>query len=148
MVNLTVVLASLCTLSLISFSLSEFQTLKVQLEGEVTLQCANFSTLIAHIIWFKLNDGPNATVISLMLTPDVNATMKNGFKDRFLMTSNITHVFLNIKNVNSSDSGLYFCGTYKDGSAVIVGGTCLQVYGKIIQKNINTFLLKALLDNK
>uniref|UniRef100_A0A3B3BLS8 Immunoglobulin V-set domain-containing protein n=1 Tax=Oryzias melastigma TaxID=30732 RepID=A0A3B3BLS8_ORYME len=148
MVNLTVVLASLCTLSLISFSLSEFHTVKVQLEGEVTLQCSNFSTLIVHIIWFKLNDGPNATVISSMFTADVNATMKNGFKDRFLMTSNITHVFLNIKNVNSSDSGLYFCGNNKNGGPVIVGATCLQVYGKIIQKNINKFLLKAPLNNK
>uniref|UniRef100_A0A3B3CIF4 Immunoglobulin subtype domain-containing protein n=1 Tax=Oryzias melastigma TaxID=30732 RepID=A0A3B3CIF4_ORYME len=147
MVNLTVVLAVLYTLSLISVSLSEFHTVKVQLEGEVTLQCSNFSTLISHIFWFKLNDGPNATVISSMLTPEVNAMIKNGFKDRFLMTSNITHVFLNIKNVNSSDSGLYFCGNNKDGSAVIVGATCLQVYGKIIQKNIHKLLLKALLDN-
>uniref|UniRef100_A0A3B3HAP0 Ig-like domain-containing protein n=1 Tax=Oryzias latipes TaxID=8090 RepID=A0A3B3HAP0_ORYLA len=132
MVNLTLVLALLCTLSLISLSTPEFHTLKVQLEGEVTLKCSNFSDLISNILWFKLNDGPNATIISSMITSDSNASMKDGFKERFFMTSNITHVFLNIKNVNFSDSGLYFCG-HKDGArAVIFGATYLLVNGKII----------------
>uniref|UniRef100_A0A3P9I9X0 Ig-like domain-containing protein n=1 Tax=Oryzias latipes TaxID=8090 RepID=A0A3P9I9X0_ORYLA len=132
MVNLTLVLALLCTLSLISLSTPEFHTVKVQPEGEVTLKCSNFSNYISNILWFKLNAGPNATIISSMIASDFNASMKDGFKENFLMTSNITHVFLNIKNVNLSDSGLYFCG-HKDGaSAAIFGATHLLVYGKII----------------
>nr|NP_001131063.1 novel immune-type receptor 3 precursor [Oryzias latipes]ACB86913.1 novel immune-type receptor 3 isoform 1 [Oryzias latipes] len=132
MVNLTLVLALLCTLSLISLSTPEFHTVKVQPEGEVTLKCSNFSNLIFYILWFKLNDGPNATIISSMITSDSNASKRDGFKERFLMTSNIPHVFLNIKNVNLSDSGLYFCGHKNSTSAVIFGATYLLVYGKII----------------
>uniref|UniRef100_A0A3B3CHM6 Immunoglobulin V-set domain-containing protein n=1 Tax=Oryzias melastigma TaxID=30732 RepID=A0A3B3CHM6_ORYME len=127
---------------LISFSLSEFHTVKVQLEGEVTLQCSNFSTLIVHIIWFKLNDGPNATVISSMFTADVNAMIKNGFKDRFLMTSNITHVFLNIKNVNSFDSGLYFCGNNKDG-ILYCCPFCVEVPSCIRSVTVSYLLFKT-----
>uniref|UniRef100_A0A3B3HX92 Ig-like domain-containing protein n=1 Tax=Oryzias latipes TaxID=8090 RepID=A0A3B3HX92_ORYLA len=132
MVNLTLVLVLLCTLSLISLSTPEFHTVKVQPEGEVTLKCSNFSNFISYIVWFKLNDGRNATIISSMITSESNVSMKDGFKERFFMTSNITHVFLNIKNVNLSDSGLYFCGHRGSTSAVIFGATYLLVYGKII----------------
>uniref|UniRef100_A0A8C7XSE2 Immunoglobulin V-set domain-containing protein n=1 Tax=Oryzias sinensis TaxID=183150 RepID=A0A8C7XSE2_9TELE len=67
-----------------------------------------------------------------MIASDSNVSMRDGFKERFLMTSNITHVFLNIKSVNFSDSGLYFCGHKNGASAVIFGATHLLVYGKII----------------
>ncbi|XP_078792433.1 uncharacterized protein LOC105353772 [Oryzias latipes] len=145
MVNLTLVLALLCTLSLISLSTPEFHTAKVQPEGEVTLKCSNFSNLISNILWFKLNDGRNATIISSMITSESNATMLDGFKERFFMTSNITHVFLNIKNVNFSDSGLYFCGHRGSTSAVIFGATHLLVYEMSRSPELLTIILGSII---
>ncbi|KAK2812308.1 hypothetical protein Q5P01_000035 [Channa striata] len=44
------------------------------------------------------------------------------------MTSNSTTIFLWIKPTASTDSGLYFCGSYAEGrSTVIVHGTYLKV---------------------
>ncbi|XP_023821716.1 uncharacterized protein LOC111946309 [Oryzias latipes] len=145
MVNLTLVLALLCTLSLISLSTPEFHTVKVQPEGEVTLKCSNFSNFISYIVWFKLNDGRNATIISSMITSESNVSMKDGFKERFFMTSNITHVFLNIKNVNLSDSGLYFCGHRGSTSAVIFGATYLLVYEMSRSPDLQTVIVGSII---
>ncbi|KAM4536793.1 uncharacterized protein PAE49_021249 [Odontesthes bonariensis] len=128
MMSFTLMLALLCTFSWISASVSEFHTVEVQPGEEVTLLCSNFSSLPAHIIWFKLANGPNASRISYMLTSDSNASLCDGFpKSKFKMTSNTTNLFMNIKQVDFSDSGLYFCGCYKDGFSVIFSATYLQV---------------------
>ena len=50
------------------------------------------------------------------------------------MSSNISTVFLKIKHVNSSDSGLYFCGYYNSRNPVICDATHLEVQGKIVVK--------------
>uniref|UniRef100_A0A3Q3B2M0 Ig-like domain-containing protein n=1 Tax=Kryptolebias marmoratus TaxID=37003 RepID=A0A3Q3B2M0_KRYMA len=94
----------------ICVSLCEFHTVVVQPGEEVTLQCSNLSRFPAHLYWFKLNNGPNISSISSMLTFKSNVSLYEGFQhDKFIMTSNITKVFLHISQVHPSDNGLYFC---------------------------------------
>uniref|UniRef100_A0A3P9L5N0 Ig-like domain-containing protein n=1 Tax=Oryzias latipes TaxID=8090 RepID=A0A3P9L5N0_ORYLA len=109
--SLTSILSFLCSFSLICVSLSEFVIVEVQLGGEVSLLCSNLSNIISNIFWFKSGKRSNTTRIASMPTADSNATVLTDFTNgRFHMSSNTTHVFLNIKEFNISDSGLYFCG--------------------------------------
>uniref|UniRef100_A0A3B3CF37 Uncharacterized LOC112139531 n=1 Tax=Oryzias melastigma TaxID=30732 RepID=A0A3B3CF37_ORYME len=124
MVHLTSILAFLCSFSLISVSLSEFVIVEVQHGGEVSLLCSNLSRFITNIFWFKMDQRSNATKITSMMTAESNATVQEEFRNgRFQMSSNITHVSLNINDVDFSDSGLYFCGSYKNSDAVIFDAT-------------------------
>ncbi|XP_028998945.1 uncharacterized protein LOC114851336 [Betta splendens] len=118
----------LCILGWISVSVSEFHTVEVQRGEEVTLNCTNFTSIPSHIIWFKLGSEPNITRISFMTSSDGIATICDGFQNgTFTMTSNIVTVFLNIKHVDLSDSGLYFCGFNENRKPVIVHATYLNV---------------------
>lgn len=55
-----------------------------------------------------------------------------GFKnENFEMSSNISSVFLKIKQVSLSDSGLYFCGFYTNGYPIF-SEVHLNVEGKVI----------------
>ncbi|KAM4536791.1 uncharacterized protein PAE49_021247 [Odontesthes bonariensis] len=128
MMSFTLMLALLCSFSWISASVSEFHTVEVQPGEEVTLLCSNFSSIIIHIFWFKLANRPNASRISYMYSSESNASLCDGFpKSKFKMTSNTTNLFLNIKQVDFSDSGLYFCGCKTDGFSIIFSATHLQV---------------------
>ncbi|KAM4536792.1 uncharacterized protein PAE49_021248 [Odontesthes bonariensis] len=128
MMSFTLMLALLCTFSWISASVSEFHTVEVQPGEEVTLLCSNFSSFPAHIVWFKLANGPNVSRISSMFSSESNTSLFDGFPNsKFKMTSNTTNLFLNIKRVDFSDSGLYFCGNNKEGLSVIFSATYLQV---------------------
>ncbi|XP_038586801.1 uncharacterized protein LOC119911891 [Micropterus salmoides] len=130
MMNFTLVTALLCTFSWISVSVSEFHTVEVQPGEEVTLMCSNFTSTPSHINWFRLNNRPNASCISSMFSSDTNATFCDGFQNsKFNMTSNTTTIFLKIKQVDLSDSELYFCGFYSNGNSVIVSATYLKVQG-------------------
>ncbi|XP_051285148.1 uncharacterized protein LOC127379515 isoform X8 [Dicentrarchus labrax] len=125
MMNLTLITALFCWFSV---SVSEFHTVEVQPGEEVTLLCSNFSSLPVHMSWFKLANRANASRISSMFNPDTNATFFDGFQNgKFNMTSNTTTLFLNIKPVDLSDSGLYFCGFQSDGNSVIFSATSLKV---------------------
>ncbi|XP_041840403.1 uncharacterized protein LOC121639308 [Melanotaenia boesemani] len=126
MIVFTSTLALLC--NWISVSVSEFHTVEVQPGEEVILICSNFSRMPGHIYWFKLVNEHNASCISSMLSSDSNATLHDGYNiSKSFMTSNNTNIFLNIKQLEFSDSGLYFCGYTKDGHPVIFGATYLQV---------------------
>ena len=70
-----------------------------------------------------------------MFSVDRNASYFDGFeKDKFIMTSNVSNVFLQIKQVDLSDSGLYICG-FKAAdsrkSPAVYSATYLKVKGKI-----------------
>uniref|UniRef100_A0A3P9JLC0 Ig-like domain-containing protein n=1 Tax=Oryzias latipes TaxID=8090 RepID=A0A3P9JLC0_ORYLA len=109
--SLTSILSFLCSFSLICVSLSEFVVVEVQRGAEVSLLCSNLSNIISNISWFKSGKRSNTTRIAFMPTAESKATVLEDFKNgRFHMSSNTTHVFLNIKEFNISDSGLYFCG--------------------------------------
>lgn len=116
----------------ISSSVTQFYTAEVQPGQEVTLKCSNISRYRSHIFWFKMASSPNASCISAMSSSDSNVSFCDGFKkSKFHMTSNTSVLFLEIKQVNSSDSALYFCGEKQtDGKTIILSGTYLKVQGK------------------
>ncbi|XP_031612853.2 uncharacterized protein LOC116333742 [Oreochromis aureus] len=126
MMNIKPVL--LCTFSWISVLAFEFHSVEVQPGEEVTLQCSNFSSYRVHLSWFRSTNRPNASRISSMDSPDKNASFNEGFQNgKFNMTSNISLLFLEIKQVDSSDSGLYFCGELKNEKFIVYGATNLKV---------------------
>uniref|UniRef100_A0A8D0DCY5 Ig-like domain-containing protein n=1 Tax=Sander lucioperca TaxID=283035 RepID=A0A8D0DCY5_SANLU len=101
----------LCCLSWISVSVSESQTVEVQPGEDVTLLCSNFSSTPSQIYWFRAVKRSQPRCVSFMFRAPEPARLCDGFQNgKFEMRSNMSAVFLKIKQVNSSDSGLYFCG--------------------------------------
>uniref|UniRef100_A0A096LTT3 Ig-like domain-containing protein n=1 Tax=Poecilia formosa TaxID=48698 RepID=A0A096LTT3_POEFO len=128
MMNINVVLVFLFTFSWITKSDFEFHSVLVQPGEDVTLLCPNFTNVVEHIFWYKLMDGPNVSSISSIIDPGSEARLHNEFqREKFDMTSNITNIFLNIKQVNFSDSGVYICGTMSPSCQKIFSETYLQV---------------------
>lgn len=116
----------------ISVSAFPFHTVEVQPGREVTLECSNLSTLPVHISWFRMTNRPNASRISSMSSSESNVSFHNGFQNsKFNMTSNTSVLFLEIKQVDSSDSGLYVCGEGNSAKLVVYSATSLNVQGKI-----------------
>ncbi|XP_037614616.1 uncharacterized protein LOC119481583 [Sebastes umbrosus] len=117
----------LCSLS--SVSGSESQTVEVQSGVEVTLTCTNITRIPAQTEWFRLSNRTKPSCISSKYKSDDEAAYCVGFKNGFEMSSNNSTVFLKIKRVDLSDSGLYFCGFYVDQHTVIGDATLLIVQG-------------------
>uniref|UniRef100_A0A3B4YGB9 Ig-like domain-containing protein n=1 Tax=Seriola lalandi dorsalis TaxID=1841481 RepID=A0A3B4YGB9_SERLL len=139
------VTALLFTCSWISVSVSEFHTVEVQSGEEVTLMCTNFTSSTSHIFWFRLDNRPNATCICSMSSSNASVTFCDGFQNgKFNMTSNITTLFLQIKQVDSSDSGLYFCGSYWNNWSIIVSATYLKVQESVELATLTCAILSAL----
>ncbi|XP_037614617.1 uncharacterized protein LOC119481586 [Sebastes umbrosus] len=123
-------LTALLLCSLISVSGSESQTVEVQSGDEVTLTCPNIFKIPTRKEWFRLINRTKPSCISSMYGSNGEALLCDGFqKEKFEMSSNKSTVFLKIKRVDLSDSGLYFCGIYKDQHTVIVSATHLIVQG-------------------
>uniref|UniRef100_A0A3B5PYB0 Immunoglobulin domain-containing protein n=1 Tax=Xiphophorus maculatus TaxID=8083 RepID=A0A3B5PYB0_XIPMA len=114
---------------------SLFQTVTVRPDEGVTLRCANLSRIAGHIFWFKLNDGPDVSRISSMSTSEAVPSLHGEFqRGKFTMRSNVTNIFLDIKQVEVTDSGLYFCGFYAEDFPGVFAATYLHVEGKIIEE--------------
>ncbi|CAI5672371.1 unnamed protein product [Oreochromis niloticus] len=114
MMNVITALALSC-FCWIAVSGSEFQTPKLQAGENVTLQCTKTFTYDVLTFWFRLVNGTTAN--SLAVKPvstnvNYNAEFQTG---KFEMTQNTSDVFLKIKQVDVSDSGLYFCGFVSEG---------------------------------
>lgn len=66
-----------------------------------------------------------------MFKPHEPASFCTGFQNgKFEMSTNLSTVFLKIKQVDLLDSGLYFCGFKIHSNPVIVEATDLVVQGK------------------
>uniref|UniRef100_A0A3Q3G9E7 Uncharacterized LOC109978674 n=1 Tax=Labrus bergylta TaxID=56723 RepID=A0A3Q3G9E7_9LABR len=131
MMSLTLIAALL--FSLLSVSVSEFHTVDAQPGEEVTLLCTNFTLFPLHITWFRLNSTSNTSRISSLSSADKKASFYGEFQNSsFDVTSNSTHLFLKMKQVDFSHSGLYFCGFTSEGNSVIVSATYFKVQGKMV----------------
>uniref|UniRef100_A0A671XXD2 Ig-like domain-containing protein n=1 Tax=Sparus aurata TaxID=8175 RepID=A0A671XXD2_SPAAU len=107
-------------------TLSQSQTVEAQHGEEVTLQCNNIYNNGAVIFWFRL-----ISCVVVIINYGGKGKVCDGYeKDKIEMKSNISTVFLNIKNVDSSDSGLYYCGFYMN-SIPILTPIHLKVNGKM-----------------
>uniref|UniRef100_A0A3P8Q477 Ig-like domain-containing protein n=1 Tax=Astatotilapia calliptera TaxID=8154 RepID=A0A3P8Q477_ASTCA len=106
---------SLCSFWGISISASDFQTTKVHPGEDVTLQCTNNSKMDSMTFWFRLVNSTTVRYVSRLVNSKREATYSDGFRNgKFEMTTNISTLFLKIKKVDQSDSGLYFCGFHSD----------------------------------
>ncbi|XP_029382547.1 uncharacterized protein LOC115059095 isoform X3 [Echeneis naucrates] len=133
----TALTALLCICSWISASVSEFHTVEVQPGEEVILLCNNFTKTPAFITWFKMDSRPGATCIASLWNYDANVSLYVGFpKGEFNMTSNMTTIFLHIKHVNFSDSGLHFCGSTWANKTEMVSATYLKVQADDREQNL------------
>lgn len=122
----------------ISVSGSESQTVEVQSGEEATLLCSNFSSSHTQIFWFRIVNRTQPLCVSSMFKPAEPASFCSGFQSGKLeMSSNLSTVFLKIKQVDLSDSGLYFCGYIVLRDPVIVSATYLDVRGKIVLKCVS-----------
>uniref|UniRef100_A0A3Q4GTT8 Ig-like domain-containing protein n=1 Tax=Neolamprologus brichardi TaxID=32507 RepID=A0A3Q4GTT8_NEOBR len=109
-------------------SASEFQTVEVQDGDEVTLQCSNISAYPTQTDWFRVVNKTKPSCVSSMYGSDSEASFCHGFGNRnFNMSSNVSFVFLQIKRVDLSDAGLYFCGFYISGHTVISNAVELRI---------------------
>uniref|UniRef100_A0A672IFF9 Immunoglobulin domain-containing protein n=1 Tax=Salarias fasciatus TaxID=181472 RepID=A0A672IFF9_SALFA len=132
METLTLISALLSIFCWISSSVGDFRTVEVLPGEEATMLCSNFTNMVTPVVWYRLtNSESSISHISVMLSSDGNATLYAGFKNgRFTMTSNSSHIFLNIKPVDLSDFGLYFCGHYKNSGMDIFNHTYLKMQGE------------------
>ncbi|XP_039896795.1 uncharacterized protein LOC120739164 [Simochromis diagramma] len=119
-----------CSISWISVSGSEFQTVEVQSGEEVTLQCSNISRSSTHTEWFRVVNRATLSCIASMYGSNGQALFCDGFQNgKFNMTSNNVAVFLQIKSVDLSDAGLYFCGFFLDYHIIISTRVELRIQG-------------------
>ncbi|XP_028462087.1 uncharacterized protein LOC114574007 isoform X2 [Perca flavescens] len=91
--------------------------------------CSNISSTPTQTEWFRVINRTKPSCVSSMYGSDGKPSFCDGFQNGFEMSSNISSVFLKIKRVDLSDSGLYFCGFYIDGHTVIAGSTHLKAQG-------------------
>ncbi|XP_030017459.1 uncharacterized protein LOC115438173 [Sphaeramia orbicularis] len=116
----------LCSLSWIFTSVSESVTVEVRPDEDATLLCSNYTSSSTQILWFRVVKRSEPNKIASIFDPSKVDSFQNG---KFEVTSNISHIFLKIKQVNVSDSGLYFCGFLMQQKTVIVHPTYLDVEG-------------------
>uniref|UniRef100_A0A3Q3RQY1 Immunoglobulin domain-containing protein n=1 Tax=Mastacembelus armatus TaxID=205130 RepID=A0A3Q3RQY1_9TELE len=125
----------------ISVSAAESQTVKVQPGEEVNLLCPNMSKYNDLMFWFKLVNGTKMGCISVMYKTNHYVSYCDGFQsETFEMSSNISTVFLKIKQVDLSDSGLYFCGVYTGGQ-MLFNTVHLNVKGKTKAFKLQNFIV-------
>ncbi|XP_020789615.2 uncharacterized protein LOC110168518 [Boleophthalmus pectinirostris] len=103
---------------------------EVRSGGNITLSCSNISKETTQVDWFRVENETKARCISSMIGSDDEPSYCSGFKhSRFQMSISKTHVFLTIYQVQTSDSGLYFCGFFIRSNVVIGESTYLSVDG-------------------
>uniref|UniRef100_A0A672IH39 Ig-like domain-containing protein n=1 Tax=Salarias fasciatus TaxID=181472 RepID=A0A672IH39_SALFA len=127
----------------ISSSVGDFRTVEVLPGEEATMLCSNLTSLFIPVVWYRLaNTESRISSISSMLSSDSNATLYTGFQNgRFTMASNNSHIFLNIKPVDLSDFGLYFCGQNINSGVDIFNRTYLKSQETLPDSQNSTYML-------
>lgn len=111
---------------------SEFHSVAVQSGGHVTLLCSNYTSSPTHIYWFRVVKRLKPHCIYSIFKASETAKFCEGFENsRFEAGTNVSALFLIIKQLDRSDSGLYFCGNYINQNPLIVDATYLEVQGMI-----------------
>ncbi|XP_040887426.1 uncharacterized protein LOC121177247 isoform X1 [Toxotes jaculatrix] len=120
MINFTLITAFiLCSLNWICVSVSETQTVEVQPGQEAKLLISNISKEVNLTFWFRLINRTRVSCISVMRNYEDQAEFCEGYGNgNFEMRYAGSSVFLKIKQVDLSDSGLYFCGFYNSGRPI------------------------------
>uniref|UniRef100_A0A673C9L9 Uncharacterized LOC115439000 n=1 Tax=Sphaeramia orbicularis TaxID=375764 RepID=A0A673C9L9_9TELE len=114
-----------------SGSVPESQTVEVQPGENIILSCINKAGQTTVTEWFRVTNRTKVRCISYMFGHDGTASFCDGFgKEKYEMMANPSKIFLHIKDLDFSDSGLYFCGFYLRTHAVISETTYLNVQGK------------------
>ena len=115
----------------ISASVSQYQTVEAQPGEEVTLQCNNILKYDSQTFWSRLVNRTKISCVVVMFRYGREGKVCDGYITvKFEMKSNISTVSLNIKKVDSSDSGLYYCGFVIRGAPILTV-IHLKVNGKI-----------------
>ncbi|XP_026208384.1 uncharacterized protein LOC113157245 [Anabas testudineus] len=105
----------LCSFGWISVSVSH--DMKVKSGDSVTLLCPKTTETV--ITWFRLVNRTKTNCIALISKSNSRPEFCDGFlKGKFEMGTNVSTVFLKIKQVDLSDSGLYFCQFFFGGRSV------------------------------
>ncbi|KAK1890133.1 T-cell surface glycoprotein CD8 beta chain [Dissostichus eleginoides] len=104
-------------LSLCSFcSTSVPVSVEVQPGEDATLTCFDSSKYDTVAYWFRLLNRTEVSCVALRISSYSEVSYCDGVqKSKFKMTSNTSNLFLKIKQVDVSDSGLYFCGFNIEG---------------------------------
>uniref|UniRef100_A0A673CJP3 Uncharacterized LOC115439000 n=1 Tax=Sphaeramia orbicularis TaxID=375764 RepID=A0A673CJP3_9TELE len=111
-----------------SGSVPESQTVEVQPGENIILSCINKAGQTTVTEWFRVTNRTKVRCISYMFGHDGTASFCDGFgKEKYEMMANPSKIFLHIKDLDFSDSGLYFCGFYLRTHAVISETTYLNV---------------------
>uniref|UniRef100_A0A3P8TI34 Ig-like domain-containing protein n=1 Tax=Amphiprion percula TaxID=161767 RepID=A0A3P8TI34_AMPPE len=114
------------SLGWIAVSVNEY--MEVQPGENVTLMCSNYSSFPTQISWFRAVKKSKVACISHMFEASEPTIFCEGFQNgKFEISSNTSTLFLRIKHVDLSDSGLYFCGFYMQEYHVMHEATNLEV---------------------
>uniref|UniRef100_A0A3Q1J716 Immunoglobulin domain-containing protein n=2 Tax=Anabas testudineus TaxID=64144 RepID=A0A3Q1J716_ANATE len=118
MVNFTLMTA-LILYSFSWISVSGSHSVTVQPGEDVTLLCPNVSRYDGVSFWFRLINDSQVRCISVKFNSKSKVEFCVGLQnEKYEISSNITVLFLKIKQVDLSDSGLYFCGFYSNGRPI------------------------------
>ncbi|XP_054914655.1 uncharacterized protein LOC129378357 [Poeciliopsis prolifica] len=106
----------------------ESLTVDVHPGEDITLFCPNISSSPTQTDWFRVINGTKPSCISSMYGSEGEPSYCDGFHwEKFIMSSNKTALFLQIKHVDLMDSGLYFCGFYVKKHTIIGSATELII---------------------
>ncbi|XP_041636064.1 uncharacterized protein LOC121505010 [Cheilinus undulatus] len=109
----------LCSLSWLSVSASEAQTVEVQSNEDATLMCSNMTINRNATFWFRLVEEKDIQCISFKTSLNSKVEHCPGIHPaRYKMWSSSASISLKISSVNTFDSGTYYCGFYSKGRPV------------------------------